>query len=93
MAQGLVNTKWFASTLSDCKVSLSKEDFNRHTEHYPRAPVTVHRFASPTGNREYTEIHLWTDDITIWTNEGYQLTKEGGRTLLKDEVKEEMPDY
>lgn len=93
MAHGQVNTKWFVGTLDDCKVSVSKEDFTRHVEHYPTAPITVHRFGSPTGDREYTEIHLWTEDNANWLNIGYRLTREGGRTLLKDETKEEMPDY
>ena len=74
-------------------MSVSKEDFNRHTEAYPEAPVTVHRFTSPTGNREYIDIHLYTPDPAQFTNIGYRLTKEGGRTYLKDELREEVPDY
>ena len=93
MAHGQVNNKWFVTTLNDCKVSVSKEDFTRHTEAYPTAPVTVHRFTSPTGNREYIEIHLYNPDTAQFTDNGYKVTKKGGRTFLKDELTEELPDY
>ena len=93
MAHGQVNLKWFVSTLHDCKMTVSKEDFNRHVEHYANAPVTVHRFNSPTGNREYVDIHIYEPDPAQFTNIGYRLTKEGGRTYLKDELTEELPDY
>lgn len=91
MAHGKVNERKFANILSNVSVSLSEEQFKAVCEAYPYNIVTVHRYDSPTGAREYVTIHTWTQDATEFLGDGYELS--AGRTYLKDELANDTPNY